>query len=145
MTKWKQKSGWEGIYIYWSAWCSCSRLNEIATNIGYINAGETLQVPNTNDFSPADTFIGDVLNGNTSLSQGDDAFIDVNNINQRQDRLTENNLIISSSFDYTRDTRTDLTDNDFSRFKYHIELAGNIASGISNLAGFDKNNWQTNI
>ncbi|WP_296324545.1 BamA/TamA family outer membrane protein [Winogradskyella sp.] len=118
---------------------SFNRLNEIATTIGYINAGETLQVPNTNDFSPADMFIDDVLNGNTSLTQVDDAFIDVNNINQRQDRLTENNLIISSSFDYTRDTRSDLTDNDFSRFKYHVELAGNLASGIASLAGLDKN------
>ncbi len=118
---------------------SFNRLNEIARDIGYIGNNDVLQNP-PSDFTPADTFINDVLNGNTSLSQGDAAFTDVNNINQRQDRLTEDNLIISSNFDYTRDTRTDLSDNNFSRFKYHLEIAGNLASGISSLAGLDKNN-----
>ncbi|SHG61496.1 translocation and assembly module lipoprotein TamL [Winogradskyella jejuensis] len=119
---------------------SFNRLNDIARNINYIGPNdelrdETLQ----NQFTPADVFINDVLIGNTSLSAGDDAFVDVNNIKQRQDRLTEDNLIISSSFDYKKDTRTDLSDNNFSTFKYHVELAGNLLSGVSRLASFDKN------
>ncbi|MBT8244652.1 MAG: BamA/TamA family outer membrane protein [Winogradskyella sp.] len=119
---------------------SFNRLNEIARNIGYIGTDETLQTPAPNpSFAPANTFISDVLNNSTSLTPDNQEYIDVNNINQRQDRLTENNLILSTNFDYTRDTRTDLSDNNFSRFKTHFEIAGNIASGISSLAGFDKN------
>lgn len=119
---------------------SFNRLNEIATSIGYINPGETLESPPPNQsFDPADMFISDVLNGGTSLTPADDAFVDVNTIKQRQDRLTEDNLIISSNFDYKIDTRTDLADNNFSTFKYHVEFAGNIASGISSLTGSDKN------
>ncbi|WP_241974220.1 BamA/TamA family outer membrane protein [Winogradskyella wandonensis] len=122
-----------GVYVN-----SFNRLNEIARNIGYINDTETL-VNAPADFSPADVFINDVLSGNTSLTGTDDAFIDVSNISQRQDRLTEDNLIISSSFDYKRDTRSDLSDNSFSTFKFHVETAGNLMSGISSLTGTDKN------
>ncbi|RZN82855.1 MAG: outer membrane protein assembly factor [Winogradskyella sp.] len=119
---------------------SFNRLNDIARNIGYINNNQVLQdPPPDNGFQPADTFINDVLTGNTSLTPTDNDFIDVNNINQRQDRLTENNLIISTNFDYTRDTRSDLSDNNFSRFKYHVELAGNLLSGISSLTNTEKN------
>ena len=117
---------------------SFNRLDEIARSISYIGNDESLENPNS-DFSPAQTFINDVLTENTSLVPSDDAFIDVNNISQRQDRLTEDNLIISTNFDYTRDTRTDLSDNSFSTFKFHAELAGNILSGISSLANLDQN------
>ncbi|MFD1063143.1 outer membrane protein assembly factor [Winogradskyella litorisediminis] len=117
---------------------SFNRLNDIARNIGYIGPNENLFNPPA-DYAPADTFIADVLNGNTSLTPADESFVDVNTINQRQDRLTEDNLIVSSSFDYILDTRTDLADNNFTRFKTHFELAGNILSGVSSLSGLDKN------
>jgi len=119
---------------------SFNRLNQIARSIDYIADDQTLETPAPNaSFAPADQFINDVLNNGTSLQPGDSDYIDVNNINQRKDRLTENNLILSTNFNYIRDTRTDLSDNNFSRFKSHIEIAGNLASGISSLAGFDKN------
>lgn len=117
------------------------RLNEIARNIGYIGPNDILQnpQPTNNLFEPADIFINDVLTNNTTLTSADQSFIDVNTIRQRQDRLTEDNLIISSSFDYSLDNRTDLADNNFSRFKTHIELAGNILNGISRLTGTGRN------
>lgn len=120
---------------------SFNRLNDIARDIGYIGPNAVLQNPQPTDnlFGPADTFINDVLNGNTSLTTADEGFVDVNTINQRQDRLTEDNLIVSTSFDYALDTRTDLADNSFSRFKSHIEVAGNILSGVSSLTGANKN------
>jgi len=117
---------------------SFDRLNDIARDIGYIGSNDELLNP-PSDYGPADVFIDDVLNNNTSLSQGDVGYTDVNNINQRQDRLTENNLILSTNFNYTRDTRIDLSDNNFSRFKYHVELAGNLLSGISNLTNSNRN------
>ena len=117
------------------------RLNDIAQDIGYINTDEILQNPSPTDnrFGLANRFINDVLSGSTVLNSGDDAFVDVSNIRERQDRLTEDNLIVSSNFNYTIDTRENLTDNNYSRFKYHIELAGNILSGLSSLTGTSKN------
>jgi outer membrane protein assembly factor BamA len=119
---------------------SFERLNAIARGINYIGQDEVLEnngLPNR--FSPADVFIADVLSGNTSLTAADESFIDVNNINQRQDRLTEDNLIISTNFNYKKDKRENLSDNNFSIFKFRGELAGNLLSGISNLTGRQRN------
>ncbi len=117
---------------------SFRRLNSIARDIGYIDDNESLESP-SNNFNPADTFIDDVLAGNTSLTSSDDDFIIVNNIDERKQRLTENNLIFSSSFDYEKNKRTNIFDNDFSIFKWRIELAGNLLSNLSEVFGSTKN------
>jgi outer membrane protein assembly factor BamA len=113
---------------------SYRRLNSIAQNIGYISTNDNLNIPNQ-----ANQFIDDVLNENTSLTSNDDDFITVNNIDERKERLTENNLIFSSSFDYKKDKRTNIFDNDFSIFKWRIELAGNLLSNLSEVFGSPKN------
>ncbi|WP_299519926.1 BamA/TamA family outer membrane protein [Winogradskyella sp.] len=119
---------------------SFNRLDDIARNIDYIDEDETLRDDTLNNrFAPADQFIDDVLTGNTSLSPGDDDFIAVNNIEERKERLTENNLIFSSSFDYIKDRRTNIFDNSFSIFKWRVELAGNLLSNLSEIFGAPKN------
>ncbi|WP_430466721.1 BamA/TamA family outer membrane protein [Winogradskyella ouciana] len=119
---------------------SFGRLNSIARSINYIGNDESLiddSLPNR--FSPADQFIDDVLAGNTSLTSNDDDFLIVNNIEERKQRLTENNLIFSSSFDYKKDKRANIFDNDFSIFKWRIEIAGNLLSNLSEVFGSSKN------
>lgn len=119
---------------------SFDRLNSIARDINYINNDESLENPVLpQPFSPADTFINDVLIGNTILGPQDDNYVDVNNIEERKQRLTENNLIFSTSFDYKKDNRKNIFDNDFSVIKWRIELAGNLLSNISNLIGTPRN------
>lgn len=109
---------------------SFDRLNNIALDIGYVN--ENLTIP-----TQANQFINDVLSGSTITSADD--FATVNNIEERKERLTENNLIFSTSFDYKKDTRNNIFDNDFSVFKWRIELAGNLLSNASNVMGAPKN------
>jgi outer membrane protein assembly factor BamA len=119
---------------------SFGRLNTIARDINYIGDDEDLENDIIeNDFSPADEFIDDVLAGNTSLTSNDPDFATVNNIAERKERLTENNLIFSTSFDYKKDKRQNIFDNDFSVFKWRVELAGNLLSNISRLTGASKN------
>ncbi|NNC44860.1 MAG: BamA/TamA family outer membrane protein [Winogradskyella sp.] len=113
---------------------SFARLNTIAQNINYIGNDETLTFP-----AQAQQFINDVLSNNTSLSPTDDDFILVNNIEERKQRLTENNLIFSSSFDYKKDKRDNIFDNDFSIFKFRVEIAGNLLQNISRISGKSKN------
>jgi outer membrane protein assembly factor BamA len=113
---------------------SYSRLNKIAQDIGYISTDDNLSFPNQTDL-----FITNVLNGNTSLTSEDDDYITVNNIEERKQRLTENNLIFSTSFDFIKDRRSNIFDNDFSIFKWHIELAGNLLSNLSEIFGSEKN------
>ncbi|HLT32817.1 MAG TPA: BamA/TamA family outer membrane protein [Aquaticitalea sp.] len=114
---------------------SFKRLNDIARNINYINDDETLGIPDE-----ANMFINDVLSANTSLNPQDDDFINVNNISERKDRLTEDNLIFSSSFNYVKNKRENLFDNDFSIIRFRGELAGNLLSNVAKLTGVEKNN-----
>jgi len=119
---------------------SFSRLNTIARDINYIGSDESLENSGlSNPFSPADQFISEVLTGNTLLTEADDDYADVNNIDERKERLTENNLIFSTSFDYKKDKRQNIFDNDFSVFKWRVELAGNLLSNLSNVFGAPKN------
>jgi hypothetical protein len=55
----------------------------------------------------------------------------INSINQRKNRLTQNNLIFSTNISFTRDTKKDVSDENFSLFKFKFELAGNLLSSIA--------------
>ena len=87
---------------------SYDRLNQIARDINYINTDDNLTIPDG-----ADTFIDDVLSNSTPLDPNDASYQDVNNISQRKQRLTEDNLIFSSSFNYVKNRRENIFDNDF--------------------------------
>jgi len=75
-------------------------------------------------------FINQVLNNETSLSSGTDFYKEVSSILERKIRLTENNLIIGSSFTFNRNTQESLLDEDFSQLRLKIELVGNLFNGI---------------
>ncbi len=115
---------------------SYNRLNEIAQDLNYDfenpNSNPLLGIPNETNM-----FISDVLNG--EINSDDETYQEVLSIFERQSRLSENNLIFASNVTLTRDTRENLTDNNFSRLRLKLESAGNVLSGISSLAGVKKN------
>lgn len=113
---------------------SFNSLNNIAKNASYIDNNDNLSIP-----SGANQFIADVLNNNTALAPSDDNYKTIRNIDQRKRRLTENNLIISSSFNYVKNKRENIFDNDFSIIRFRVEFAGNLLSSISNIIGVNKN------
>ena len=53
---------------------------------------------------------------------------------ERRQRLTENNLIFSSSISYSKTTKKELQDNSFHTFKTKLESAGNILSLVAKLS-----------
>lgn len=112
---------------------SYNSLNSIARAIGYISNDESLGFP-----TGAEAFITDVLTGNTAINPGEDDFLNVNNINQRKKRLSENNLILATSFNYVKNRRINLYDNNFSIIRIRGELAGNLLSNISKITGAKK-------
>ncbi|TXE09545.1 BamA/TamA family outer membrane protein [Gelidibacter salicanalis] len=113
---------------------SFSSLNTIAKDIQYIDRTQDLSIPNG-----ANQFIRDVLSQGTALSPIDEDYKTISNIDQRKTRLTENNLIISSSFNYIKNKRVNIFDNDFSIIRFRVEFAGNILATIGNLTGAPKN------
>ena len=77
-------------------------------------------------------FIDDVLGPNPSVITSNDDFKTVEGIDERKKRLTENNLIVASSYSYTKSTKTNLLENNFYILKTKIESAGNLLSILSN-------------
>ncbi len=53
---------------------------------------------------------------------------------ERRQRLTENNLIFSTSISYSKTTKKELQDNSFYTFKTKLESAGNILSLVARLS-----------
>ncbi len=65
-------------------------------------------------------------------------FIDVSRIEERRERLTEDNLIFASNYTFTKNNRKGLTDNNFYKFRFKIESAGNLLSALSYIIPFDE-------
>lgn len=113
---------------------SYNSLNKIAQDVNYINSDEDLAYP-----SQTDAFLTYALNTTKPSEISATQLSTINSINERKNRLTENNLIIASSFSLINDERTNLFDEDFSIFRFKVELAGNLLSSVSNLIGLNKN------
>ncbi|WP_035676543.1 translocation and assembly module lipoprotein TamL [Flavobacterium limnosediminis] len=112
---------------------SYDTLNDYAqvynTNPGNVDENGNLTIED----GGADNFINDVLTGQTTLTPEDEVYKDIRSIDERQNRLTENNLIFATNFTYTKSSKTDILDNSFSIFKTKIESAGAFLDLMSNL------------
>ncbi|MQP24581.1 BamA/TamA family outer membrane protein [Flavobacterium sp. LMO8] len=86
-------------------------------------------------------FIEDVQNNATSLTSNDEEYKIIRSIGERRLRLIENNLIVSSSLTFSRNTKASLLDNNFYSIKSKIETAGNL---LSLLAGTKNEDLNTN-
>jgi len=120
---------------------SYDQLNDIAldSNWEFYNPDEDslqLEIPNeTNDF------IKEVLNDDNDLGLSQEQEQEVLEIGERQIRLSENNLIFSTNYTWTRDTRENINDDKFYRIRWKIESAGALLKGISSVANLDKDEF----
>lgn len=55
-------------------------------------------------------------------------------IEERRQRLTENNLIFASNYSFSKTTQKDNLDNSFYAFKFKIESAGNFLSALAKVS-----------
>lgn len=63
---------------------------------------------------------------------------EVRSIEERRRRLTENNLIFASNFTYNKNNKASITDTDFYQFRFKLESAGNLLSGLSYIIPFNE-------
>ncbi len=121
---------------------SFNNLNNIAMNV-YNTPAEYIETDENDNLvlskTRSDEFMDLVLSNNSFESSNPSAYKEVNNIKERKERLTENNLIISSIYNLTYDERTNLFDEDFFIFRFKLELAGNLLATGSELLGFQRN------
>ena len=115
---------------------SFEELNDIANDSNFeLNDPPTLEIPDE-----ADEFIDYVISDdfpNTGLNEED--FFNVLDIYERKLRLTENNLIFATNYTYLWNTREGLYDQEFSRFRFKIETAGNVLSLLSGVFNYEQN------
>jgi outer membrane protein assembly factor BamA len=115
---------------------SYDKLNFIANNSGY--TPEALSIP-----QGTTQFTNDVLTNNLTPSVS--ALIsttdtqEIKNIEERRQRLIEDNVIFTTNYSYIKNTRSSIIDNNFSRFGIKLELAGNTISTLANALGLKKN------
>ena len=89
--------------------------------------------------SRADEFI-DLVSNNTSY-KGSNPFEYqmVRDIQERKNRLVQDNFILASNFNYTRDSRKNTFDTNFSIFRLKFEFAGNLLYTASKLLNLENN------
>lgn len=112
-------------------------LNNIATDLGitnpvYLNDNGNLSIPEGTRL-----FTQDLLNGNIAATN--EQVESVRNLEERRERLTQNNLIISSSYSWIKNTQKGIYDDDYSSISVRLEAAGNTLAGITSLIGADRN------
>ncbi|MGY5846643.1 translocation and assembly module lipoprotein TamL [Salegentibacter sp. HM20] len=120
---------------------SYNELNEIVqspnvvTNPNYLRDDGRLSIP-----TGAENFIRDVTN-NSGLTTGlnDEQRQMVRFVRERKNRLTENNLIFASNYTYLWNTKENLYDQEFTRFRFKIETAGNALQAASKLLDLERN------
>ncbi|SDL64993.1 Surface antigen [Salinimicrobium catena] len=122
---------------------SYQELNDIATaenvvtNEGYFvineDGGRNLIIPEGANAFLRDARIGEVENLTNSQVQN------LNDIRERKNRLTEDNLIFASNFSYILNKKENIYDEDFSRLRVKVETAGNFLSMVSKVANLDQN------
>jgi len=81
-------------------------------------------------------FTDAILNQTVAVSR--DTIALVRSIEERRNRLTENNLIFTSNYTFNKNNRRGPTDNSFYQFRFKVESAGNFLSAISKIVPFEE-------
>lgn len=117
-------------------------LNQIATSEDVIapdqffvindNGERFLQIP-----QGANAFLKAARLGQVENLTGTQTQI-INDVRERKNRLTEDNLIFATNFSYILNKKENIYDEDFSRLRVKLESAGNLLSAVSKLGGIEK-------
>ena len=131
----KNKENYFGVYTN-----AFGELNQIAQNTN-TNSSYFL---NNNLIIPqgAQSFIEDVLGGNTDLIPSDELYNRVQRIQERKSRLTQNNLIFSSSLQFFNSSKSGLFDNTFTQFRANLSWSGNLLQTLAKQFNWEQSNGQ---
>lgn len=116
---------------------SYNNLNDISKK--YLFNPAFLEDGNLAIDSGTNGFINAVLGQNPSVFPSDKDKKAINSINERKARLTENNLIFATNYQFTKSTKKDIADESFYVFKTKLESAGNFLSILANVSKQLKN------
>ncbi|MDC6365963.1 MULTISPECIES: BamA/TamA family outer membrane protein [Flavobacteriaceae] len=63
----------------------------------------------------------------------------VNSVEERRQRLTENNLIFASNYTFSKNNKGDINDRDFYQYQIKLESAGNLLAMLESVIPYNKN------
>lgn len=112
---------------------SYDRLNGVARSSNYINNDASLNIAT----GETNQFIDDVVSNNHAVTA--DELSTILSVEQRQFRLTQDNLISSSKINFLHNNKENISDNTFFQIRTELELAGNLLSTIASAANLEKN------
>ncbi len=116
---------------------SYDKLNDLASkleaNANYFEDGNLIVEAGIN------AFVSDIINNLTPVQATEKEKKTISSILERRDRLTENNLIFATNFQYSQTTKNDVKDETFYVFRTKLESAGNFLSVLANASKQLKN------
>jgi outer membrane protein assembly factor BamA len=128
----KNKENYFGVYTN-----ALGELNQIASktnaNLSYF-INNKLSIP-----SGTQSFINDVLGGNTNIKSTDFEYRRVQRIEERRRRLTQNNLIVNSAIQFYSSSKSGIYDRDFTQFRANLSWAGNLLEGLAKTFNWVRN------
>jgi len=113
-----------------------STTSSYPNNTSFLDSDGNLKVNSANDYINATLNDSSWPTTNTEIA----AYTKIKSIEERRIRLTENNLILGSSFTYSKNNQQGINDNSFYFYKIKVEGAGNLLKTISKLSNRLTNN-----
>ncbi|WP_374401247.1 BamA/TamA family outer membrane protein [Flavobacterium sp.] len=109
--------------VYSSSYNTLNNLAQLySVNPDYLDDDDNLTAQG------AVNFINDVENGVITFPSDDNNYKTIRSIGERRERLIENNLIVSSGITFSKNTKTNLLDNNFYSIRTKLESSGNVLS-----------------
>ncbi len=112
-----------------------------STAVNYPNSAPFINGDGKLDINQTTAYIDTALNDPTWPTNSAEikAYNSIKSIQERQNRLTQNNLILGTSISFIKNNQEDINDNNFSFFKIKLEGAGNMLQILSSVSGRSKN------
>ena len=121
--------------VYTNAYSELNSLAKSMTGTSDFFNGDNLAIP-----AGTTGFTNYVLSGNSPITKGSPSYLNVQRIEERRDRLTQNNLIIGSSIDFLKNTQTSFFDENFYQVRFQFESAGNLMNLLSQPLNLERKN-----
>ena len=104
--------------VYTNAYSELNSLAKSTAGTSSFFNGDNLAIP-----TGTAGFTNYVLSESSPIVKGSTSYLNVQRIEERRDRLTQNNLIIGSSIDFLKNTQTSFFDENFYQVRFQFESA----------------------
>ena len=121
--------------VYTNAYSELNSLAKSTAGTSSFFNGDNLAIPNGTA-----GFTNYVLSESSPIVKGSTSYLNMQRIEERRDRLTQNNLIIGSSIDFLKNTQTSFFDENFYQVRFQFETAGNLINLLAEPLNLERKN-----